>query len=162
MKHKEEEYKLYFGKEADYYLDVLKKIDLENKTPFNFHAALLGAFWILYRKMYRELLLLLVLIYIESYFEEYILFLVNANHSSISIVYQMSLFLWIGLIGLFSNKLYINKANREITQIKRLGLSSNDTNKKIESTGGTTFVPHFILLTLIVLIVFLGKQGYFN
>ncbi|REE02099.1 DUF2628 domain-containing protein [Marinoscillum furvescens] len=162
MKHSEEHYKLYFGKKADYYLDVVKDFESGKKVVFNIFSFFFGLFWMLYRKLYIPILVVAILLFVEVIIEQLILTAMNASSGTETLVDRLSMIAWGTLLGLFGNRIYIGQANRKITKIKSLNLSEEETNKKIEISGGTTLLPHLIIVVLIIILIILGQQGYFE
>ena len=162
MKHSEEHYRLFFRRKADYYLNILEEFDPGRKAVFNLYAFFFGFFWMLYRRMYLECLQLIIVIMGETILEQMILVSLDATESTMTLIDRISMIVWGGLIVIFANRFYIDRANRKISKVLKLGLSEEETNNKIQSVGGVTLIPHLIILVLIVVMVFLGKEGYFD
>ena len=162
MKHSEEHYKLYFGKKADHYLDVVKDLDSGKNVVFNFFSFFFGLFWMLYRKLYIPILIIAILFFVEVIIEQLILTAMNASIVTETFVDRKSMIVWATLFGQFGIRMNIGQANKKISKIIALNLSEQETNKKIKIAGGTTFIPHLIILVLIVILIILGQQGYFE
>lgn len=162
MKHSEEHYKLYFGKKADYYFDIVTELDSGKRVVFNLFSFLFGLFWMLYRKLYLPLLIVVILIFLESMIEQTILISINASPVTEAVVEKISLFIWVSLLGFFGNTMYINQANRKITKILALNLTIEETDRKIKKAGGTTLIPHLIIAAIIAAFIYLGQKEYFE
>ena len=157
MKHSEEHYRLYFGRNADYYIEIVKDLATTNKSRFNIPAFFLGLFWMMYRKLYLPILILIVILFVVGIIEEAILLSLNASTDTTSLVNVFSTIGWALFIGFFSNRVYVRQANKVITKTLALNLSIQETNSRIEKAGGTTLVPHIILLILILITLILAK-----
>ena len=162
MKHSEEHYKLYFGKKADYYLDVVKDFDSGKKVVFNIFSFFFGLFWMFYRKLYIPILVVAILLFVEGMIEQLILTIMNASVGTETFVDRISMIVWGALLGLFGNRIYIRQANRKIAKITALNLSKEETNHRIKKAGGTTLIPHLIIVVIVGIIIILGQKGYFE
>ena len=132
------------------------------KLGFNFYAFLFGMFWMLYRKMHRFLLIILLVIIAESTLEFLILEWTNASLQTEQTLNKFSYFIWGSIIGLFANKGYIKMADRKISRILNLNLTQDITEKRIKKAGGTTITPLLVIILLLALVIYLGKQGYLD
>lgn len=157
MKHSEEHYRLYFGKKANYYLEVLRDFESGKKVVFNIFPFFFGLFWMLYRKLYFPILVVAILLFIEVVIEQTLLIIMDASTGTETVVDRISMIVWVTLLGVFGNRIYIGQANRKISKIKKLNLSEEETNEKIKQSGGTTIIPHITIAMIIVILFFLGQ-----
>lgn len=137
-----ESYKIFFGRNHDYYLNRLNLLEKTNKISFNPDAFFLGVLWVLYRKMYYYGLITIVISLLLS-FLNYSFF--KYNYFSIVIA------LIIGIIyGLFGNYLYINYCTKRIVQL-------NINSKELSKKGSTNiYIPLLILIAILVFSYLLG------
>lgn len=160
MKFTEEQYRLYFGKSADFYLDVIRDYDSGKWLVFNLFAFLFGLLWMLYRKMYSLIFVVFLLLFLEVIIEQIILNTMDASPSTETVLSRISLFIWAFIIGSLSNRLYIRQADKKIGKVLAQNLSEEETNCKIKKAGGVTLIPHLILVCILALLVVAGKLGY--
>lgn len=117
----------YIGKNSDYYIEQLKRIENGEKVNFNWVGFFIGGAWLIYRKMY-------------SYF--FLLMLVP--------VYNIIL-----IINLIfkTNKIYYKALCKKIENDKLTGKDINNQENVIEIAkkhGGTNFVGVIVLLVLAI------------
>ena len=110
MKHSEEHYRIYFGRKADYYLDVVKDFESGKKVVFNIFSFFFGLFWMLYRKLYVPILVVVILLFVEVMIEQLTLAAMNASSGTETLIDRLSMIAWGTLFGLFGNRIYVGKA----------------------------------------------------
>lgn len=162
MKHTEEHYRLFFGRNSDYYLEIVKKQNSNKNMPFSTVAFIFGLFWMLYRKLFRLLPFVFLLLLIEAVIEQTIYELTNTTDTVESIVDKTSWLLWAFIFGAFGNQFYLKMADRKIAKIISLELPEKETNEKIKKAGGTTLIPHLFIGVLLILVFYLANQGLIN
>ncbi len=145
-------FQAYFGTKAEYYNGVLEKIKANKIIVFGVFPFLFSIFWMLYRKMYLYGFVLTIIISIVSEFAEsiYISNYNNVNHTTITIVQNLSIAI---IFGLFGNWLYISDAQRKINKLKIKCNNENNLIEKIKKDGGTNWLAPLILLGLIILLL---------
>ncbi len=157
----QEHYELFFSKNSEYYLEVLKKKD-ENKTSFNFSAFLFGPFWMVYRKMYLYAIIFLCFVIIETLLEDFVLQNYFPTYNPKGIQSAITIGIAMGM-GYSSNWFYLNFAKSKIQKILN---NTNDQNstEQIKIQGGVSWIPVIILLSIIIGIILLAlyADGYFN
>ncbi|MBL0683611.1 DUF2628 domain-containing protein [Aquimarina mytili] len=162
MKHTEREYQIFFGDNDDYYLDVIQSYDRGRKLRFNPYAFFLGIFWLLYRKMYLTFTFIVVLIFLQAFIEEtlYENYLISyQTYNSLDIISRL---VWASVLGLFGNKFYQLEVDRKISRVLNENLSEQETKTKLGKVGGTTLIPHLILVLIIGFLMYLFHQGYLD
>ncbi len=102
--------------------------------------------------MYLYGFVLTIIISIVSEFAEsiYISNYNNVNHTTITIVQNLSIAI---IFGLFGNWLYISDAQRKINKLKIKCNNENNLIEKIKKDGGTNWLAPLILLGLIILLL---------
>jgi len=160
MKHTEENYKLFFADKEDYYLDVLKSFNKGRRVRFSPYAFFLGIFWLFYRKMYLTVFTLFLIgiaegLFTDLLYENYLIS--DQTYEGLDIISRI---LWAAVLGFFGNKFYILEANRKISRVLDKNLSEEETIAKLSKVGGTTLIPHLIIVVLVGLLAFLFNQGY--
>ncbi|MCR9253227.1 MAG: DUF2628 domain-containing protein [bacterium] len=162
MKHSEEHYRLYFGRKADYYISIAEDIESGKTVAPNGFAFLFGFFWLMYRKMYISIAIYILLLFVESIIEEILYSLFNTPEKTASTINGISTLAWAIILGLISNRIYINQANRKISAILSLNLPEEEKRLRIQKKGGVTLIPHLIIITTIGIFIFLGRMGYLS
>lgn len=160
MKHTEQHYIAFFANEENYYLDVINSYDNGRRFTFNPYAFFLGIFWLLYRKMYLTVFILFIVGIAEAFFTDFL----YENYLISDRVYEtldiISRILWASVLGFFGNKFYMLEANRKISKVLHKNLSEVAVHMKLRKVGGTTLIPHMVIVILIGLLAFLSSQGY--
>ncbi|WP_298547134.1 DUF2628 domain-containing protein [uncultured Aquimarina sp.] len=160
MKHTEEHYTSFFMDEDDYYIDVVRSYGNGRRFRFSPYAFFLGVFWLLYRKMYLTVFTLFLLgmaetMFMDLLYENYLIS--DRTYKTIDIISRI---LWSAGLGFFGNKFYILEANRKISKVLNKNLSEEDTRVQLGKLGGTTLLPHLIIIILTGVLAFLFSQGY--
>jgi len=140
LQHSEAHYRLFFGKRADSYMEVVKKIANGKKFVFNVPAFFLGMFWMAYRKMYREIVVVFVFLALEGFVEAMILEAYGVPEENTSIIDLVITIIWSVLLGFYSNYLFVAMANREISKVLELNLPEEEADALIAKNGGTSFI----------------------
>lgn len=145
-------YRSFFGeKQADYYIERLRRIENGEVALFNVFAFFFSSLWMAYRKMYLELLILLLILMLTEVFWYFVFGIDNSGFDKITNL------LWSLVIGGFANYFYMKKARRTVTKAKETYTSLNDRLDYIKRIGGTSilslslFILFFIVLVLLVL-----------
>lgn len=121
------------GAKADHYLPKFEKMEQTNSfISWNWPAFLIGAAWMLYRKMY--VIGAVVLVAAN---------LINAMQNSF-----LTLLFWL-FTGLVGNFLYMKDINRRVEKV--LDLQPDQRQAYLDRNSGTSFIP--LLVAFLVLFV---------
>ena len=123
-------FELWNQRNTEYYQQAFSRLEKENKTTFNWAAALFGASWMVFRKMYGWAML-----YICLYGSTFLLPSVLCDgHTKTMVFFVGCLALFIGF-GFFGNTIYYKTVKSKISK----------GYKKIESYKAIDPVPPLIL-----------------
>lgn len=147
MEDDKELYAAYFGRSADYYLDVLERFRNGQQFVFNPYALLLGLLWFLFRKLYRQALMFFVISVLLGLLQTYLFRLpaISAYQQTIGFVVTILLNL---SYGIFGNYLYMRKAITDVEFAKSHSADKEEVLGYLSHKGGTTMHPVFILIIL--------------
>lgn len=159
--HSEEHYRKYFGPQADYHLGVLNQMEEGKKNVFNFYAFLFGIFWLLYRRMYWVALAFLAIAMLWGLIESGLIELFKLHQYS-EIIGRGSMFLLGGILGAFINRIYLKRSNTKISKIIDTSNSEEEIDSRLKEAGGITFIPHLFMVFIVLLVIYLGKQGHLD
>lgn len=150
---KEADWKLFIGKEFEYYRPIWNKIEAGEKIQFNVYSFFLWSAWAGYRKMYQVYFLLVI----AKQLFEYIPFFLGFTEEAtiiVNILVILIYFIW----GFYANLIYYKHATKKIAAIKSAGLSRFLEQKSIRDAGGTDITfPMLVGLALFVLLMFLNR-----
>ncbi len=139
-----EKYRIFIGKNADYYL---KKFEVFEKTgsslSWNWAAFGFGIFWMVYRKMYLYAFLSMLLIFFINILE------VSLRLSPL-LSFFLSLWLWVGF-GLFGNYLYYLHVKKKVMEIIIQYPKEDEQKLILEKEGGTSWLSVFIFVFIFIL-----------
>ena len=122
--------KQYF--QNDYYVALANSQDV--KVSFNIWAAIFGAAWCFYRKMY-----LVGISYFLIFFVSNSILIYVFSNASATIVAAINIIVFRATLGLFANRIYIKKSITEIDEIVKT--ESQETLKlKLKKAGGVSEV----------------------
>jgi hypothetical protein len=157
MEDDQELYAAYFGRSADYYLDVLERFRNGQRFVFNPFSLIMGLMWFLFRKLYREAFMFFFISILLGFMQTYIFRfpVIAAHQQSISFVVTILLNL---SYGIFGNYLYMRKAMKEVAFAKSQSASKDDVLAYLSYKGGTTMHPVFILIILFLVYLLLLKH----
>lgn len=157
MEDDKELYAAYFGRSADYYLEVLERFRSGQQFVFNPYALLLGLIWFLFRKMYREALMFFAISVMLGLLQTYLFRLpaVAAHQQFIGFTATILLNL---SYGVFGNYLYMRKAITDVEYAKSQSSDKEEVLGYLSNKGGTTMHPVFILIILFLLYLLLVQH----
>ena len=162
MKFKEEYYKAFFGGDDEYYLNIIRSYNNGRKLIFNPYAFFIGLFWMLYRKMYRTIFIwfaavIVIEIVMSTLYDYYFI------SDTAYMVYDFgSRFVAASILGFFGNKFYQKEAERKISKIVANTESEEEIITKIGNKGGTTLIPHLIIVIILGVLAYLFHNGYLD
>jgi hypothetical protein len=140
---KEHEWEVFIGKNAGYYIPIWQKFKAQDtKVHFHLFAMLFNIYWLGFRKMYKYAIAYILFFQVISLS---ILFLVDTDDFFQA---QLILMLPYPLLGLFSNWIYYNHAQKTIAAIKRKHTKDTSQQKAIQEAGQTNSAFPFILFFL--------------
>jgi len=138
-------YRTFFGKSADYYEKIYKRLLDGESVIFNPYAFFFNVFWLAYRKMYVELIILVLGI---GFLNNFILFVLGIY------TYKATLFIGVLLAGCYGNVFYMKKAQRTVKRAKEMYLNTEAQLDNIEQEGGVSLVgPVVVAFTIFVLTI---------
>jgi hypothetical protein len=150
MEDDKELYAAYFGRSADYYLDVLERFRNGQQFVFNPYALLLGMMWFLFRKMYREALMFFAISALLGLMQTYFFRIPSIAAHQQMIGFMVTILLNLSY-GVFGNYLYMRKAITEVEFAKSQSANKEEVLGYLSNKGGTTMHPVFILIILFLL-----------
>lgn len=138
-------YRTFFGKSADYYEKIYKRLLKGESIIFNPYAFLFSIFWLAYRKMYVELIILVLGI---GFLNNFVLFVLGIY------TYTTTAAFGIILVGCYGNVFYMKKAQRTVKRAKEMYLNTEAQLDNIEQEGGVSLVgPVVVAFTIFVLTI---------
>lgn len=157
MEDDKELYAAYFGRSADYYLEVLERFRNGQMFVFNPYALLLGLFWFLFRKMYREAIMFFAISMMLGFLQSYMFRMpaIAPHQQTISMVLTILLNL---SYGIFGNYLYMRKAIADVEYAKSQSSSKEEVVGYLSNKGGTTMHPVFILIIIYLVYIVLLQR----
>lgn len=145
----EQDYRTFVGSEADVYLGRWRSMEnLDLRIRWHFTAGVFFVFWLLYRKMYLYSAILLVSV------------AVIVNGVALLVSRPVSMTMGIAAVifmGLYGNQLYKVHATRKISAIYAATSDPEKRDQMLQEKGGTTMVPHMILILTILLSVIFNR-----
>ena len=158
MKHKDEHYRSFFGKDSNYFLAIKDRFDNGEKVVFNSYACIFGMGYMIYRKMYRFLLLIFTFLMVEVYLEQVFIQQFEIGLDKQRAIQLVSMVFWATVVGSVSNRFYMAQANRSISRVLKLDLPETETFERIQKAGGTSIIiPVCIVLSIIAIIMILNN-----
>ena len=146
-----EDWKLYIGPNADYYVKEWLKIKSGQIISFNLWAFLFNVFWMLYRKMYQPVILYLSFFFAEGFIETLII-----NFQQIPLdFWRWNLFRIIAfclILGFLGNWTYFSYAQAKIHTI-RVRYGGKHYKEYLKMSGGASIFPIFFLILIIGVIL---------
>lgn len=157
MEDDKELYAAYFGRSADYYLEVLERFRNGQMFVFNPYALLLGLFWFLFRKMYRETIMFFAISMMLGFLQTYMFRMpaIAPHQQTIGMVLTILLNL---SYGIFGNYLYMRKAIADVEYAKSESSSKEEVVGYLSNKGGTTMHPVFILIIVYLVYILLLQR----
>jgi len=146
-------WRAYFGKNADYYLVQVKRLQVGKWPSFHFEAFLIGFIWMLYRRMYVLTFCAFMIILAESTLEEGLLWFLDAGPSVRQDTGLVGKFLTGLIVGTLANRMYLWDARRSIRmEMARSAIQVEEILlERIRERGGTSWFFLVILLALVVI-----------
>ena len=143
-------YRMFVGKNADYYIEKFKKFEESGGAlSWNWAAFFFGILWVFYRKMYLYGALIFLGIILLG------VFVAVSSNQILSIGIQ--LWLWIGF-GAFGNYLYYIFVKKTVSDIQSQAKNEKELIESLAKKGGTSFLAPilFIILMILFQIVMIG------
>ncbi len=149
-----EEWRLYIGPNAQYYIRQFLQMEQGQLLSFNPYAFCFGFFWLLYRQMYKPAVIFLSVYFAEGYLESVIGINIPFPVNSWELIRVVAFFLVLGFTG---NWIYYQHTQQEIEKIKSSS-PSDQFKKKLEKRGGITLYPILILIFCVILLWLIQYQ----
>lgn len=130
MKREERDiYRLFVGKNSDYYIQRWEEMSLSNrKVSWNWAGFFFGIFWLSYRKMYPHTFGLMIFSFILQYVQK----VMNTD----PIVVALTNLAISAVIGMFGNYMYYEYTKSKIEEIKREIKDEDQQVLEIVRAGG--------------------------
>lgn len=145
--------RLFLGKKADYYERKWEKAEEKEGRSFNGAAFFFSLFWLGYRKQYKTI----VFINIGFLLLDLLLFLIGYEYPATGISpIDQGIGISMGImLGLYGNKLYQNKVQKEIEEIDCSTEDPIERKDLYQKKGGTSWLGVLITLgiTLVIYII---------
>ncbi|MDU1905739.1 MAG: DUF2628 domain-containing protein [Dysgonomonas sp.] len=139
-------YEAYFGKEKEYYLNILERLRSGESLIKNWYAFFFGFAWLAYRKMYLEVFIgFIAMFLIDSV-------LIPLSNSESSYNRFMNL-LYALFMAFFGNKIYIWKTEKMIRKAKEKFENIDDQLIYLEGRGGTSVIAVIVLISIFVVAI---------
>ncbi|MEZ0323717.1 MAG: DUF2628 domain-containing protein [Hydrogenothermaceae bacterium] len=131
-------YRLFVGKNADYYIQRWEEMSLSNsKISWNWAAFLFGLLWLGYRKMYPHAFGLMIFSLILQYVQK----IMNTDQVIVALT-NLSVSI---ILGMFGNYLYYDYVKSNIKKIQARFEDENMRNLEIVRTGGQSLATAIAL-----------------
>ncbi|MEJ5173293.1 MAG: DUF2628 domain-containing protein [Hydrogenothermaceae bacterium] len=122
-------YRLFVGKNGDYYIQKWEELSLSNsKISWNWAAFFFGLFWLGYRKMYPHAFGLMIFSLILQYVQK----VVNTDPVVVALT-NLSISI---ILGMFGNYLYYEYTKSKIQEIQTKFADENTRDLEIVRNGG--------------------------
>ncbi|BDS10381.1 DUF2628 domain-containing protein [Aureispira anguillae] len=156
LTEQEQDWNLFIGDQANYYIPIWRKIQDGKYMHFNIPAFFLWVAWAGYRKMYAVYLILAVG---RSLIVEYIPTLLGIGQQFQALLAAFFFLIFIAW-GLFANYIYYNHAQKKIQAIKAQHLSQTEQEKAIIAAGNTDLVFPIVIGLVLMGISFSFQHLY--
>jgi hypothetical protein len=154
-----EDLETYLGSQSQYYLDYYDQYQEGQKASFNFAAFLVAALWMMYRKMWIEILVFMGAAVSIDLIIEFLLDQFGMKPQLIEYISFGSNILLSLIFATYANYFYIKKAERDIRSVTRKTDNEDERIELLQQKGGTTWIP-FIIILVGVLVVMMINNGW--
>lgn len=145
------EWRLFIGPDADYYIDSWLQIRHGQFFNFNIYAFVFSIFWMLYRQMFKATILYLSIFFAEGYLEKIIFYSTNFIHLP-DWWFSIRIFIFSLILGFTGNWIYLLHTESSISEIKKKYIGENQ-DKIIKLRGGTSIIPVVLFVVILLLSV---------
>ncbi|TBL69839.1 DUF2628 domain-containing protein [Paenibacillus thalictri] len=160
LSSEEQEFRTFIGRNADFYL---KKWKLRDKG-WNWAACFCGFLWLVYRKMYLNLLIVF-LVHILLILIGLVIITYSSSEAISDLlrkffpfaIFSISLFVIPLVMGFFGNRMYYSHAKGKIEHVKSKILNEAEREKRIRQQGGIGVVGLLLTVFITMVIVVLGE-----
>lgn len=146
-----EEFAAFIGSHnTDHYLHYIPKMENNNRfLSWNWPCFFLGAYWLLYRKLYALASILIILTFTSSR--------LSGTKTHIFFMLVMNI-----VLAIFANAIYINNSKRKIKLVKTTIASFNTTQyiNKLHKKGGVNLITPLILLAIYVFFIIISIVSF--
>ena len=133
----------YIGKSEHYYLPKWKRRASFWSSGFNLPAAILGLFWMGYRKMYRVAAIYCAVLIAETMAEEWLAAKLDIVLSDR--FYLLTTVVIVAVTGIFANRWYIGSVQRQVARVHAEGHRGETAIAVLENRGGTSVSMAFVV-----------------
>lgn len=148
MENNTELFEAFFQKEKIYYHEQLQRLNNGERCAFNLAAFFFGMAWMLYRKMYVEVLVLFVVLFFEGFLEQ--LLIGDNGPKFISIIINLVTAFFIGSLA---NFFYLQKAKRCVELVKVKFIDNQERIDLLKKKGGTNLVLLIVVVVIILVLI---------
>lgn len=151
-----EYYRIYFGKSANYYLELLENYFEGRKFSFNAAAFFIGLFWMLYRKMYRVFFIFLGGIIAEGFILEYIIFeeILQFSKGQLDAVSRIATIAFSAICSTTGNYFYLKQSIENVNRIVKNNEGNSDVIKEeLARVGGVSWMGVLVFLLVVIFFV---------
>ena len=149
----------YSWESAEYYLPAWAPTlkGYGNGTGFNWCALLFTVMWMAYRKMYFFAFLFTGVGVVVSILQEVVCIVFLRLPESPRFADRIATLVFSLICGSFGNRWYLYHAQQQIAKVHAIGLSREESQRRIAGRGGTSLLKAllflFVLTALVVLVV---------
>jgi hypothetical protein len=147
-----DQFKTFYGRTPEYYLDRLGRYLSGNKISFNVYAFFFGVAWLVYRKMYKQILYVFLLMFLFALIISILNISGIISDSTLSDFEYLILFIVSTILGFSANYWYIKKSISIIEKNISQGNDSSSTDQILKKKGGTSIVALIIFIILSIII----------
>jgi hypothetical protein len=151
-----EDWRIFVGPGADYYVREWKRLRAGGYFSFNTHAFIFNVLWLLYRRMWRTAIIFLSFYFALNYLEKTYFYWISLYFPPHWWFY-LRLLLFAAFLGMTGNWLYLEHAERRITEVRRKH-AFHSRAWALRRAGGGSLTPIAIFSALLALSVFLGRH----
>lgn len=152
-------WRAYFGRNADYYIAQLRRVQEGHWPAVNWSAFFFGMGWMLYRRMYLLGFCAFMVTLAYSSLEQFLLWFLDASGPVQRGVERAGLLLTSVLVGTLANRIYLWDARRQIRmELDRKAVQVEEVLlENIRKRGGTGWLFLVILLVAVVLVLIVAN-----
>jgi hypothetical protein len=147
----------YFGKQSGYYLRCYQSFQSGHRFTFNIGAFFGGLFWVMYRKLFRQVLIMIAVIFVIALVEEFLYVRLKLNGSAEqATTLVINFVVWMAL-SFGGNYLYIQQTDKNLNAILNATPDEEKRMLLLRKKGGVSSFPFYLIgfFILIFLISFL-------
>ncbi len=141
-----EKYRIFVGKNADYYIPRFKKFEeTQSVVSWNWAAFFFGLLWMLYRKMYLYSVIFTIALFLFG------LLLSVFNLYNNLVMLGVQIWLWVGF-GVFGNYVYYTHVEKKVKDIENRFPDPQVQAAILEKEGGVSWIAPIIFFLIIFIL----------